>query len=116
MHSVDYAIVLSGEIVSCLDSGEEVTLKQGDILIQRGAFARPLPALTTRYAPRLGQSLQRDHAHGLRALCCQARPLVRWQAAAVIAGLGKSPRPTNGSPLSAACSLALYASVRLCPS
>jgi hypothetical protein len=33
--SVDYAIVLSGEIVALMDEGE-VTLKPGDVLIQRG--------------------------------------------------------------------------------
>src|SRR5262249_61126383 len=33
--SVDYAIVLSGEIVAMMDEGE-VLLKAGDVLIQRG--------------------------------------------------------------------------------
>jgi uncharacterized cupin superfamily protein len=33
--SVDYAIVLQGEIVAMMDEGE-VLLKQGDVLIQRG--------------------------------------------------------------------------------
>ncbi|KAJ7706741.1 hypothetical protein B0H17DRAFT_1034374 [Mycena rosella] len=35
--SVDYAVVLSGEIVFSLDGGEEKTLKTGDFLVQRGA-------------------------------------------------------------------------------
>lgn len=34
--TVDYALVLSGECVMLLDDGEEVTLKAGDVLIQRG--------------------------------------------------------------------------------
>ena len=34
-HSVDYAIVLSGEIYALMDEGETL-LKQGDVLIQRG--------------------------------------------------------------------------------
>jgi mannose-6-phosphate isomerase-like protein (cupin superfamily) len=34
-HSVDYAIVLAGEIVAMMDEGE-VPLKAGDVLIQRG--------------------------------------------------------------------------------
>ena len=34
-HSVDYAIVLSGEIYALMDEGE-VLLKTGDVLIQRG--------------------------------------------------------------------------------
>jgi mannose-6-phosphate isomerase-like protein (cupin superfamily) len=34
-HSVDYAIVLSGEIYALMDEGE-VLLKAGDVLIQRG--------------------------------------------------------------------------------
>jgi mannose-6-phosphate isomerase-like protein (cupin superfamily) len=33
--SIDYAIVLSGEIVALIDEGE-VILKAGDVLIQRG--------------------------------------------------------------------------------
>ncbi|KAF7322233.1 hypothetical protein HMN09_00000100 [Mycena chlorophos] len=34
--SMDYAVVLSGEIVLVLDGGEEKTLKEGDVLVQRG--------------------------------------------------------------------------------
>lgn len=34
-HSIDYAIVLSGEIYALMDEGETL-LRQGDILIQRG--------------------------------------------------------------------------------
>lgn len=35
--SIDYAVVLSGEIVMELDEGE-VTLKAGDVLVQRGTI------------------------------------------------------------------------------
>ncbi|CAK7230177.1 hypothetical protein SCUCBS95973_007484 [Sporothrix curviconia] len=35
--SIDYAVVVSGEIVLSLDSGEETTLKAGDYLVQGGA-------------------------------------------------------------------------------
>ncbi|KAI0379215.1 hypothetical protein F5Y04DRAFT_130876 [Hypomontagnella monticulosa] len=34
--SIDYAIVLSGEIILELDGGEETTLKAGDFLVQKG--------------------------------------------------------------------------------
>jgi len=34
--TVDYAIVLTGEIVAVLDDDHEVTLSAGDVLIQRG--------------------------------------------------------------------------------
>lgn len=34
--SLDYAVVLSGEIVCVLDGGEEKTIGQGEIIIQRG--------------------------------------------------------------------------------
>ncbi|CAK7218713.1 hypothetical protein SBRCBS47491_003602 [Sporothrix bragantina] len=35
--SIDYAMVVSGEIVLSLDNGEETTLRAGDYLIQGGA-------------------------------------------------------------------------------
>ncbi|KAJ7685790.1 hypothetical protein DFH06DRAFT_1358506 [Mycena polygramma] len=35
--SVDYAVVLSGEIVLALDGGEEKTVKAGEFMVQRGA-------------------------------------------------------------------------------
>ncbi|KAJ6526217.1 hypothetical protein DFH09DRAFT_1187774 [Mycena vulgaris] len=35
--SVDYAVVLSGEIVLSLDGGEEKTVKTGEFMVQRGA-------------------------------------------------------------------------------
>ncbi|KAJ6480804.1 hypothetical protein C8R47DRAFT_1322424 [Mycena vitilis] len=35
--SVDYAVVLSGEIVLVLDGGEEKTVKAGEFMVQRGA-------------------------------------------------------------------------------
>ncbi|KAF8181144.1 hypothetical protein K438DRAFT_1908177 [Mycena galopus ATCC 62051] len=35
--SVDYAVVLSGEIVLALDNGEEKTVKAGEFMVQRGA-------------------------------------------------------------------------------
>ncbi|KAF7298029.1 Cupin-2 domain-containing protein [Mycena chlorophos] len=35
--SVDYAVVLSGEIVLALDNGEEKTIKTGEVMVQRGA-------------------------------------------------------------------------------
>jgi quercetin dioxygenase-like cupin family protein len=35
--SIDYAVVISGEIVMDLD-GTEVTLRQGDLLVQRGTI------------------------------------------------------------------------------
>lgn len=34
--SIDYAVVLSGEIVCRLDSGEEKTIRAGDFIIQQG--------------------------------------------------------------------------------
>ncbi|KAJ7015844.1 hypothetical protein C8F04DRAFT_1021641 [Mycena alexandri] len=34
--SIDYAVVLSGEIVLSLDGGEEKTIKTGEFLVQRG--------------------------------------------------------------------------------
>ncbi|KAJ6462489.1 hypothetical protein C8R45DRAFT_1026898 [Mycena sanguinolenta] len=34
--SVDYAVVLSGEIVVALDNGEEKTIRAGEIMVQRG--------------------------------------------------------------------------------
>jgi quercetin dioxygenase-like cupin family protein len=34
--SIDYAVVLSGEIDMELEKGEEVHLKAGDVLVQRG--------------------------------------------------------------------------------
>ena len=35
--SIDYAVVLSGEIVLSLDGGEEKTVKTGEFMVQRGA-------------------------------------------------------------------------------
>ncbi|KAJ7080084.1 hypothetical protein C8R43DRAFT_1143159 [Mycena crocata] len=35
--SLDYAVVLSGEIVLSLDGGEEKAVKTGEIMVQRGA-------------------------------------------------------------------------------
>ncbi|KAJ7772836.1 hypothetical protein DFH07DRAFT_145690 [Mycena maculata] len=35
--SIDYAVVLSGEIVLALDGGEEKTIKTGEFMVQRGA-------------------------------------------------------------------------------
>ncbi|KAJ7073918.1 hypothetical protein C8F01DRAFT_1224709 [Mycena amicta] len=35
--SIDYAVVLSGEIVLALDNGDEKTIKTGDVMVQRGA-------------------------------------------------------------------------------
>ncbi|KAI1775424.1 hypothetical protein F4818DRAFT_441520 [Hypoxylon cercidicola] len=35
--SLDYGVVLSGEIVLGLDDGEETTLKAGDVIVQQGA-------------------------------------------------------------------------------
>lgn len=35
--TIDYAVVMSGEIVMVLDGGREVHLKAGDVLVQRGA-------------------------------------------------------------------------------
>ncbi len=35
--TVDYAVVMAGEIDMVLDGGKEVHLKQGDVLVQRGA-------------------------------------------------------------------------------
>lgn len=34
--SLDYAVVLAGEIVCVLDGGEEKTIAQGEFIIQRG--------------------------------------------------------------------------------
>ena len=36
--SVDYAVVMSGEIDMELDAGESVHLKTGDVLVQRGTI------------------------------------------------------------------------------
>jgi hypothetical protein len=36
--SVDYGIVLEGEIVSVLDSGEETVLRRGDVMVQRATM------------------------------------------------------------------------------
>mgnify|MGYP003339914603 CR=1 FL=1 len=36
--SIDYAVVLSGEIDMILDDGVRVTLRQGDLLVQRGTI------------------------------------------------------------------------------
>jgi quercetin dioxygenase-like cupin family protein len=36
--TIDYCIVLEGECAMLLDEGEEVTLKTGDILVQRGTW------------------------------------------------------------------------------
>ena len=35
--TIDYAVVMSGEIFMALDGGKEVHLKAGDVLVQRGA-------------------------------------------------------------------------------
>ena len=35
--TIDYAVVMSGEIFMVLDGGKEVHLKAGDVLVQRGA-------------------------------------------------------------------------------
>ena len=35
--TIDYAVVMAGEIFMLLDGGKEVHLKQGDVLVQRGA-------------------------------------------------------------------------------
>ncbi|KAJ7453083.1 hypothetical protein FB451DRAFT_1520134 [Mycena latifolia] len=35
--SIDYAVVLSGEIVLSLDGGDEKTIKTGEFMVQRGA-------------------------------------------------------------------------------
>ncbi|KAJ7073981.1 hypothetical protein C8F01DRAFT_1242262 [Mycena amicta] len=35
--SVDYAVVMAGEIVLALDSGEEKIVKTGEVMVQRGA-------------------------------------------------------------------------------
>jgi quercetin dioxygenase-like cupin family protein len=35
--TVDFAVVVAGELVLALDGGEEVTLRQGDTVIQRSA-------------------------------------------------------------------------------
>lgn len=34
--SLDYAVVLAGEMTLILDSGEEATLRRGDVIVQRG--------------------------------------------------------------------------------
>ncbi|EHA22231.1 hypothetical protein AAWM_07414 [Aspergillus awamori] len=36
--SLDYGVVLEGEIIMELDSGEKVTMKKGDIAVQRGTM------------------------------------------------------------------------------
>ncbi len=36
--TIDYALVISGEIDMRLDSGEEVHLNAGDVLVQRGTY------------------------------------------------------------------------------
>lgn len=36
--SIDYAVVMSGEIWMKLDAGEEVLLRAGDVLVQRGTI------------------------------------------------------------------------------
>jgi quercetin dioxygenase-like cupin family protein len=36
--SIDYGVVLEGEIICVLDSGEERYLKRGDVCIQRGTM------------------------------------------------------------------------------
>ena len=33
--SLDYGVLLEGEIIAIVDSGEEKTLKKGDLVIQR---------------------------------------------------------------------------------
>ena len=35
-NSLDYAVILSGSIVMELDDGAEVSLRSGDVLVQRG--------------------------------------------------------------------------------
>ena len=35
-HTIDYAVILTGEIYAVMDEGEEVLLKTGDCLVQRG--------------------------------------------------------------------------------
>jgi quercetin dioxygenase-like cupin family protein len=37
-HSIDYGVVISGEIWMQLDEGEEVLLRAGDVLVQRGTI------------------------------------------------------------------------------
>jgi len=37
-HSLDYGIVLEGEITLELDNGEETVLRRGDVVIQRGTI------------------------------------------------------------------------------
>lgn len=34
--SIDYAVVLDGEMTLIMDGGEEVTLRRGDVIVQRG--------------------------------------------------------------------------------
>lgn len=36
--SLDYGIVLEGEIVSVLDSGEETVMRRGDVMVQRATM------------------------------------------------------------------------------
>ena len=36
--SIDYAVVMAGEINMGLDDGEKVHLKAGDVLVQRGTI------------------------------------------------------------------------------
>lgn len=36
--SIDYAVVLSGEINMELEAGDEITLRAGDVLVQRGTI------------------------------------------------------------------------------
>lgn len=48
--SVDYGIVIEGEIVSVLESGEETVLKRGDVMVQRGTMHAWRNDSTTEWA------------------------------------------------------------------
>jgi oxalate decarboxylase/phosphoglucose isomerase-like protein (cupin superfamily) len=72
--TIDYIVVLSGEIDMLLDQGEMVTLKTGDVMVQRGTYhawinrgsvpCRMAFVLVDAEPLNLGEPLQRDLPHG----------------------------------------------------
>lgn len=78
--SLDYGIVLDGEIIMILDSGEEHHLKRGDVAVQRATFhawknpskaqwCRMAFVLTAAAAPNVnGKRLAEDLGEGLNFL------------------------------------------------
>jgi quercetin dioxygenase-like cupin family protein len=71
--TVDYIVVLSGEIDMELDKGETVHMKTGDVMVQRGTYhtwlnrgtepCRMMFVLIDAKPLGIGEALQREGAH-----------------------------------------------------